>query len=286
MMPNMDGLAGFSHVFSMVKADGMSWGNLGNNPNQKLSEYVLSYMALAVGQNGGQVLKTVQGPSANMGGNICNSTADGQGDPTYTCSESDIDAIANAHCAIAANGNPAADVSSFQHGNYASVAKGPCGSKCPAECGCDMSTMNCVAPWLAMNGGSGSSGSTSGSSSGSTSSGGSGGSSSSGSGSTSGGSTSGGSASGGSTSGGHIGDAGGPSSGGTSGGGSSGTGGTSSGSSGSGATGGNLIPTNASGCACHTLGGGERGGDSRGAGLWTALALAGLAVARGRARRR
>jgi MYXO-CTERM domain-containing protein len=162
MMPSMDGLAGFAHVFSMVKGDNMSWGNLGNNPNETLSEYVVAYMGLAVGQNGGQVLKTVQGPSANMGGNICNGTSDGQ-DPTYMCSESKVDAIATAHCAVAANGKPSADVSSFQSGNYAGVKMGPCGATCPAECGCDTNTMNCVAPWIAMNGGGTSSGSSGGS---------------------------------------------------------------------------------------------------------------------------
>ena len=61
----------------------MSWGSLGTNPNQKLSEYVLAYIALAVGQQGNQVLPTAQGPSANMGGNICNGFQDGNMDPTY-----------------------------------------------------------------------------------------------------------------------------------------------------------------------------------------------------------
>ncbi len=153
MMPSGNGLAGFSQVFSMVKGDGMSWGSLGTNPNQKLSEYVLAYIALAVGQQGSQVLPTAKGPSANMGGNICNGFQDGNMDPTYVCTEADIDAIANAHCAIAANGKPAADLTSFQKGDYASVKMGPCGSSCPSECGCEMSTMNCVAPWVAMNGG-------------------------------------------------------------------------------------------------------------------------------------
>src|SRR5581483_4890483 len=96
----------------------------------------------------------VQGPSANQGGGICNGLQDQNKDPTYMCAEADVDAIATAHCALAANGEPAADLSAFQKGNYATVKMGPCGSTCPAECGCDTSTMNCVAPWLAVNGGS------------------------------------------------------------------------------------------------------------------------------------
>lgn len=149
MMPGTNGLAGFSKVFSLVKDDRISWGNVGSNPSQKLSEYVIAYMALAVGKDGGQVLKTVQGPSANGGGKICDGTPDGtQGDPTYMCSESDVDAIATAHCALAANGRPSSDATALGMGNFDSVAMGPCGANCPAECGCDTSTMNCVAPWL------------------------------------------------------------------------------------------------------------------------------------------
>jgi hypothetical protein len=252
MMPNMDGLAGFAHVFGMVKGDNMNWGNLGNNPNETLSEYVVAYMGLAVGQNGGQVLKTVQGPSANMGGNICNGTSDGQ-DPTYMCSESKVDAIATAHCAVAANGKPSADLSALQNGSYTSVKMGPCGATCPAECGCDMSTMNCVAPWLAMNGGSSSSGSSSGSTSG---------------GSTSGSST--GSSSGASSSGTTSGGVG------TS---SSSGGGSSGGGSGNGFAGGG---DNKAGCSCSSAG----TGSGAGAPLFAAAsALIAMALVRARGRR-
>jgi hypothetical protein len=278
VMPKMDGLAGFSHVFSMVKGDNMSWGNLGNNPNKELSEYVVAYMALAVGQNGNQVLQTVKGPSANMGGNICNGSQDSNGDPTYMCSESDIDAIATAHCALAANGKPPADLSSYQSGNYGGVKMGPCGSTCPAECGCDMSTMNCVAPWIA-----GSTGSSS-SSSGGASSGGSGGSSSSG---TSGSTSSSGSAGTGSSGSSSGSDAGvGGSSTGSSGaaaGGSSGFGGGSAGGSGSGGNnpGGNEFgsgPASSGGCSCKTQGGGA--GDSQTPGILVTSSLVALLFVR------
>ena len=156
MMPDMNGLAGFSKVFSLVTADKISLGDVGSNPSQKLSEYVIAYMGLAVGKDGGQVLKTVQGPSAHGGGNICNGTSDGQGDPTYMCSEADIDSIATAHCALAANGRPTSDSTAFGMGNFNGVTMGPCGASCPAECGCDTSSMNCVAPWLGTTSGPGS----------------------------------------------------------------------------------------------------------------------------------
>jgi hypothetical protein len=168
MMPDMNGLAGFSKVFSLATDDKISWGNVGPNPSQKLSEYVIAYMALVVGKAGGQVLKTVQGPSANGGGNICDGTSDGQGDPTYMCSEADVDAIATAHCALAANGRPTSDSTAYGMGNFDSVTMGPCGANCPAECGCDTSTMNCVAPWLGTTSGTGSSSGSGGAASGGT----------------------------------------------------------------------------------------------------------------------
>jgi hypothetical protein len=146
MMPNGDGYAGFAHMFAMQSGDGVKWDNLGvPNPSVKRSEYVVAYMSLAVGQS---VLKTLQGPGANGGGNICNNTPDGTpSDTPYTCSQANIDAIATAHCAIIANGKKAADLTTFRGGTYATIPSGPCGATCPAECACDNAN-HCVAPWL------------------------------------------------------------------------------------------------------------------------------------------
>ncbi|HMI86030.1 MAG TPA: hypothetical protein VK550_18165 [Polyangiaceae bacterium] len=145
-MPNGDGYAGFSSLFAMQSGDGVKWDSLGvPNPDVKRSEYVVGYMSLAARQ---LVLKLLQGPGANGGGNICNNTPDGTaGDQPYTCSEANIDAIATAHCAIAANGKQAAHLSALRSGNYASVPSGPCGSTCPSECACDAAS-HCVAYWL------------------------------------------------------------------------------------------------------------------------------------------
>jgi hypothetical protein len=145
-MPNGDGFAGFSHLFAMQSGDGVSWDALGvANPDVKRSEYVAAYMSLAAEQ---AVLTMLQGPGANGGGNICNGTPDGTvGDAPYTCSEAHIDAIANAHCSIAANGKPAMDLAALRSGNYTNVKSGPCASTCPSECACDTSN-NCVAGWL------------------------------------------------------------------------------------------------------------------------------------------
>ena len=146
LMPGGDGYAGFSHMFAMQTADGVKWDNLGvPNPDVKRSEYVAAYMSLAAGQS---VLKTLQGPGANGGGNICNGTPDGTAaDKPYTCASANVDAIATAHCAANANGKKAADMTALRGGNYANVPSGPCGATCPSECACDGQS-HCVAPWL------------------------------------------------------------------------------------------------------------------------------------------
>ena len=147
LMPGGDGFMGFSHMFAMQTADGVKWDNLGvPNPDVKRSEYVAAYMSLAAGQS---VLKTLQGPGTNGGGNICNGTPDGtQSDAPYTCSDANVNAIATAHCAATANGKKTADMQALRGGNYANVPSGPCGATCPSECGCDTQS-HCVAAWLA-----------------------------------------------------------------------------------------------------------------------------------------
>jgi hypothetical protein len=146
LMPGGDGYAGFSHMFSLVTADGVRWDGLGvPNPDVKRSEYVVAYMSLAAGQS---VLKTLQGPGPNGGGNICNGTPDGTAsDKPYTCTEANVDAIATAHCAANANGKRTADMQALRGGSYANVPSGPCGATCPSECACDGQS-HCVAPWL------------------------------------------------------------------------------------------------------------------------------------------
>jgi hypothetical protein len=145
-MPNGDGFAGFSAMFALLSHDGVKWDGLGvPNPDVKRSEYVVAYMSLAAHE---RVLALLQGPSANAGGGICNNTPDGtQADKPYTCSAMNIDSIATAHCSIAANGKPAADLSALRAGKYANLPSGPCGAMCPGECACD-GQQRCVAAWL------------------------------------------------------------------------------------------------------------------------------------------
>jgi hypothetical protein len=188
VLPKMgNGYEGFSRVFSYIQGDGVAWDGVatnGANPDQHRSEYVAAYLSLATGQS---VLSIMQTPASGYTSDktwpVCKGAWDGvSGDPnpSYTCSEADIDAIATAHCAIAANGKPAADLQALQSGNFAAIKSGHCGASCPSECGCKTSTNECVAPWLADappndagaptghdGGGSSSGGSSSGSSSGS-----------------------------------------------------------------------------------------------------------------------
>jgi hypothetical protein len=307
-MPNGDGFAGFSHMFSLQSGDGVKWDSLGvPNPDVKRSEYVVAYISLATGKS---VLKLLQGPGANGGGNICNNTPDGtNGDAPYTCSEAHIDAIATAHCSIAANNKPSASLSALRSSNYGSIASGPCGSSCPSECACD-SANHCVAPWLASTstggGGNGGGGATNSGGGGATSTGGGGAANTGGGGATSsgGGTTSSGGAlamggGGATSSAGALGSGGFTSSGGFTGnggvtgnagatglGGKTGSGGAlSAGGSTATSGGGSATPTDSSsGCSCRAVGDGH--GASRFAGLLLASVFAGLGSARTRARRR
>ncbi len=272
-MPNGDGFAGFSHMFALQSGDGVKWDSLGvPNPDVKRSEYVAAYMSLATGKT---VLPLLQGPGANGGGNICNNTPDGtQGDAPYTCSEAHIDAIATAHCSIAANNKPSADLSALKGGNYSNIASGPCGSSCPSECACDSSN-HCVAPWLGTPQTTGGSG------------GGAGGSSTAGSGGTSsrGGASSSGGANGVTANGGAASSTGGATS--TTGGATAGTtsnaGSASLAGNSSGGSSTDSSTDDSKGCSCSSAG---QGRNNPLAGLFLASALTGLTLARARARRR
>ncbi len=144
-MPDV-GYPGYGRIFGWVQADGLSWDGLGvANPDEKRSEYVAAYLSLGARRS---VLPVLQGAG------VCSGQPDGQNDPTYTCAEANVDAIATAHCAIAAaaaqGSDETADLQALRGGNYAAVAaKGRCGAGCPAECGCKSTTDACVAPWLA-----------------------------------------------------------------------------------------------------------------------------------------
>ena len=130
------GYAGFSHMFALQSGDGVKWDNLGvPNPDVKRSEYVVAYMSLAAGQS---VLKTLQGPGANGGGKYLQRHARWPaGDKPYTCTEAHVDAIATAHCSVAANGKKTADCRRCARVTTPTFPSGPCGTTCPSECACD-----------------------------------------------------------------------------------------------------------------------------------------------------
>jgi len=143
------GFAGYSRIFGFVSDDKLDWDKValnGGNPDQRRTEYVIAYLSLGAGKS---LLAAMQA------GGVGNGQSDGTaGDAPYTATAADVDAIANAHCAIAAAAaqgkSVTADRAALQAGKYGAVtAKGTCGSGCPAECGCKASANACVAPWLA-----------------------------------------------------------------------------------------------------------------------------------------
>lgn len=144
-LPGYD-YAGFGRVFRYIEGDKLSWDRLGvPNPDPLRTEYTIAYLSLGARSTVTAILQ-----KANVG----NGVSDGKGDKPYTVDSAHIDAIANAHCAIAAAGAQGVDVTadraSLDSGRYASVtAAGKCGVGCPSECGCKSSSDRCVAPWLA-----------------------------------------------------------------------------------------------------------------------------------------
>lgn len=143
-LPNF-GFDGYSRVFKLVEGDKMSWDGLGvPNADVKRTEYVIAYLSLGALKSVTDIMK-----AAHVG----DGTPSGNGDAGYMVSQQNIDAIANAHCAIAAAGaqgqNVTAAQQSLRKGNYAAVTvTGTCGQGCPSECACDMQANKCVAPWL------------------------------------------------------------------------------------------------------------------------------------------
>jgi hypothetical protein len=143
-LPNY-GYDGLSRVFGMVRGDKVSWDGLGvENPDKKRTEYVIAYLSLGAGKPVTPILR-----AAHVG----DGTESGAGDAGYKVSDANIDAVAAAHCAIAAAGAQGTDVTAslkaLRSGNFAGVTvKGACGTGCPAECGCKTADNACTAPWM------------------------------------------------------------------------------------------------------------------------------------------
>src|ERR1700722_13228529 len=109
VLPKMgNGYQGFSTVFRYVEGDGIQWNSVatnGANPDERRSEYVAAYLSLGAGES---VLPIMQHPSSGYPSSatwpVCAGAWDGvSGDPnpSYVCSEANIDAIATAHCSLA-----------------------------------------------------------------------------------------------------------------------------------------------------------------------------------------
>lgn len=153
-LPNY-GYPGYSRVFGFVTGDDLSWDGLGvPNAHQKRTEYVMAYLSLGAGNPVTPIMQ-----AAHVG----DGTPSGAGDDGYVVSQANIDAVANAHCAILAAESQGIDVTAdkkaLKSGDFADVtAMGQCGAGCPSECGCKNATNLCVAPWLGDMGSGGSGG--------------------------------------------------------------------------------------------------------------------------------
>jgi hypothetical protein len=154
------GFAGLARAFALIRADGLSWGDLrdppdfqdqttfvSGNPSALLSSYVTAYLSLGAGVNvtDAFVARTVgQKPPS-------------WGDPwpaDTTPTNEAVTAIASAHCSIGAAAAAGQDVgaarAALQKGDHARATLAPtsdCAASCPSECACGEGGA-CVAPWV------------------------------------------------------------------------------------------------------------------------------------------
>lgn len=179
------GWTGFLTMFQALQHDGILFQDLrdpptytaqstwvSGNPSELLADYVIAYMSLGHGVNltNKAILYGVgHHPEMFVGGVLVNcwrikggcDPADGNVEAywqDYTPNSVKVDAIADAHCRLAAADAQGAGgtalgtaYDNLQKGNFtlATVAgfPGVCGAGCPSECGCNHTTNRCVAPW-------------------------------------------------------------------------------------------------------------------------------------------
>ncbi len=139
------GFPTYNRVFSLVRGDGVQWDTVSPaNPSALRTEYVIAYLQLGFRTTA----DLTQSDFVTSG--VSRATPQ---DAAYTISATNVGDIADAHCSIASARNGGTSVNAFldklRHGDFhgARVASAPCGSTCPAECGCNTQTNQCVAPW-------------------------------------------------------------------------------------------------------------------------------------------
>jgi hypothetical protein len=144
------GFNAYNRMMHLVQADGLQWDtvatpNGGANPSPVRTEYVIAYAQM------GFQTTTDLTKSDFIAAGV--SKDDMHGDPGYTITTADIEAVANAHCSIASAKNAGRSVTTqlnnLRNGNFraALVPNAACGATCPSECGCNNN--QCSALWRA-----------------------------------------------------------------------------------------------------------------------------------------
>jgi hypothetical protein len=145
------GFEGLQRIFKLIEADGAHWDDLGDNPSALRSHYVIAYLQLGLGTTTDLTASTFTAAGV---GKLDDSIS-------YTPDPGVVGDIADAHCSIAAathdpaiaKGTIDAALDKLRHGDYAAakVASKACQKTddCPAECGCDGQSHQCVARWRA-----------------------------------------------------------------------------------------------------------------------------------------
>jgi hypothetical protein len=141
------GFAAYNRVFALVRGDGLEWDTVSpSNPSPTRTEYVIAYLQLG--------FRTTRDLTQSdfVPAGVSRGT---EQDAPYTISAANIGDIADAHCSMAAaraaGRSVTTQLNALRHGNFhgARVANAACGAGCPAECGCDAASNQCVAPWRA-----------------------------------------------------------------------------------------------------------------------------------------
>jgi hypothetical protein len=141
------GFPAYNRAFALVRGDGLHWDTVApGNPSPVRTEYVIAYLQL------GFRTRADLTQSDFVAAGVSRATDQ---DPAYTITAAAVGDIADAHCSIASARGAGRDVSTaldrLRHGNFAGarMSAASCGATCPAECGCDSSVNQCVAPWRA-----------------------------------------------------------------------------------------------------------------------------------------
>ena len=135
------GFPAFARAFELIQRDGLKWRQVSPNPSPLLTEYVIAYVSLGMRTPTDLTQSFVAAGVGTKDTRI----------PPYSVSAENVGDIADAHCSINAhNPRPEEALAALKRGDFQNtLVAAACGAGCPAECGCDTTSNQCVAPWRA-----------------------------------------------------------------------------------------------------------------------------------------